>query len=208
MGSTKAIVTGSVYTDESAIDWLRTHKAKTENVAALTVIILPEEARVEQDGSPSCYIIRFYGADGNDEPVYVEIYLDVDAYETELSLKGEIPPVRYNFVKQDDGQFRTRYLTPYSKEPKWIDSTYSPKQVELAHTNMQAKVYGQDIEFVESGVVFDSLYTSLNYEILKREELEVFLAYLRERSLQRELTSDERAQQNAAMSTLDQMMFP
>ena len=84
----KAIATGNASTNAQAIAWLRAHGAEIESCHAITLIILPEHALLENRAG-WLYTIEFYDPDGNREDQYVEIELNVDAYETVLTLKQE-----------------------------------------------------------------------------------------------------------------------
>ncbi len=85
----KAIVTGCVSTEDQAVEWLKAQGATVNGCQAVTVIVLPERAMVNEDGYHWRYTITFYGPDGNSLETYVEVELNVDAYETVLRLKHE-----------------------------------------------------------------------------------------------------------------------
>jgi len=78
------IVSGDV--SGEAVQWLKAHGARVEGIDLLT-ITLREQAHVERGAHGWDYSILFYNAEGNDENSWIDIELDVDAYETSLSLK-------------------------------------------------------------------------------------------------------------------------
>ena len=78
------IVAGNV--SDEAVEWLKAHGAKVEGVGLLT-ITLPAKAEVQKGRYGWDYAIAFYDAVGNDEESYLDIELDIDAYETRLRLK-------------------------------------------------------------------------------------------------------------------------
>ena len=82
----KVIVAAAQNIDQPAEDWLTKHGAHVEYSGELRIIELPKEAHLEHGARDLAwqYIIWFYNAEGNYEPSYVEIELDVDAYETRL----------------------------------------------------------------------------------------------------------------------------
>ncbi len=88
---TQAICTGSAYTEDRAIEWLKARGATVASVQAVTVIVLPESARLESDGRYWRYAITFYGPDGDEEETYVEMEHYADAYETVLRLIEPTP---------------------------------------------------------------------------------------------------------------------
>jgi hypothetical protein len=79
----KAIAVGDIEDDAKA--WLIAHGATVEE-SDVTIIRLPDKAQVEGDGEWWRYIISFYGPDGNYEPHYCEVNINIDAYKTEISL--------------------------------------------------------------------------------------------------------------------------
>ncbi len=81
---TQAICTGSAHTEDRAIEWLKAHGAIVESTHAVTVIILPENARVERSSDYWRSSITF--PPDHEEGSYVEVEHYVDAYETILTL--------------------------------------------------------------------------------------------------------------------------
>lgn len=83
--SKKVIATGSVYTEDEAIKWLKEHGAKVvETELAVTLIELPANAKLERNNNNYWeWYIEF-----NDDPTesYVSVALHADAYDTELKL--------------------------------------------------------------------------------------------------------------------------
>jgi len=84
MAKQVTIVSGDV--SDEAVQWLKAHGAKVEGIDLLT-ITLPEKAQVQRGTRGWDYAIAFYNAEGNDEDSWIDIELDIDAYETSLSLK-------------------------------------------------------------------------------------------------------------------------
>jgi hypothetical protein len=78
------IVAGNV--SDEARQWLEQHGAKIEGFGLL-IITLPEQAQVQKGSYGWDYAIAFYNAEGNDEESWIDIELDIDAYETRLRLK-------------------------------------------------------------------------------------------------------------------------
>src|SRR4051794_9579851 len=86
MAKQVTLVAGDV-TDE-AQEWLKQHGAKIEGFGLLT-ITLPTQALVHKGNRGWDYSINFYDVDGNDEESYIDVELDLDAYETALTLRYE-----------------------------------------------------------------------------------------------------------------------
>lgn len=76
------LVAGDV--SDAAQTWLKAHGAKIEGFGLLT-ITLPASARV--NGSGWGYNVQFYDTEGNDEMSWLNIELNIDAYETLIELK-------------------------------------------------------------------------------------------------------------------------
>ena len=72
--------------DLEALAFLHGHGAQSSNSLGLTIIALPETARVERGAYAWQYTIGWYGEDGNLEEQYCEVELYVDAYETRVKL--------------------------------------------------------------------------------------------------------------------------
>ena len=75
--------------DEQAESWLKSHGAVFESSLGVSLIELPPEALVEKGGYGWQYTVAFYDAQGNYEPSYVEIELDVDLMDTRLRFHKE-----------------------------------------------------------------------------------------------------------------------
>ena len=75
--------------DEEAESWLKSHGAVFESSLGVSIIELPPEALVEKGQYTGQYTIAFYDAQGDYEPTYVEIDLDVDLMDTRLIFHKE-----------------------------------------------------------------------------------------------------------------------
>ena len=82
MAKQVTLVSGN--TTDAAQTWLKAHGATIEGFGLLT-ITLPASARV--NGSGWSYNVQFYDAEDNDEQSWLNIELDIDAYETLIELK-------------------------------------------------------------------------------------------------------------------------
>ena len=70
--------------DTEAESWLKSHGAVFEASLGVSIVELPTTAIVEKGYHNGEYTIAFYDAEGNYEPGYVEIDLDVDLMDTRL----------------------------------------------------------------------------------------------------------------------------
>lgn len=77
------LVSGNV--SDKAVTWLKAHGATIEGFGLLE-ITLPEKAMVNNGIGSHVYTLSFYNAEGNDEQSYVEVELDIDAYQTSVEL--------------------------------------------------------------------------------------------------------------------------
>ena len=76
--------------DIDALSFLHGHGAKSENSLGLTIVTLPGEAHADQDTFvKSQYYIWFYGADGEEEEQFLEVQLNIDAYETRVRVRKQ-----------------------------------------------------------------------------------------------------------------------
>lgn len=81
----KVITSGNISGDAEA--WLISHECQIELSLGLSIILLSIEAEVARGAYGWQYFINFYDAEGEYEPQYCEVELDIDAYETRVTLK-------------------------------------------------------------------------------------------------------------------------
>lgn len=94
--------------DRIVSDWLLFHHALVATIEVrhvpITLIALPEAAIVAKDGREWRYCVSFYGPDGNEEEMYLEVITDgINAAATTLTLRSRI----YGDIKEEeenDGQ--------------------------------------------------------------------------------------------------------
>jgi len=85
MNTAKVITSGNI--SEEAQAWLLSHECTIETSLGLSIILLSIEAEVERGQYDHEYTIAFYDEEGEYEPTYAVVYLEIDAYETRISLE-------------------------------------------------------------------------------------------------------------------------
>ncbi len=86
------VIAAKEVSDETQ-EWLKAHGAAIYadflKWGDPLIIVLPENARVEQGSQQWEYTIHFYNKAGNSEPTYAYIELNIDANETTIELQND-----------------------------------------------------------------------------------------------------------------------
>lgn len=110
------IVAGNVTAEAEA--YLREHGATIESVAPLTIISLPEDAQIcvpGHQGIENEHSIEWPGEEGRDPEAWIVVYLELDAYETRITLE------RAKTVQP----YEAPALTIYQDEAEQLNTFYS-----------------------------------------------------------------------------------
>lgn len=68
--------------------WLISHECCIESSLGLSIVLLSIEAEVARGQGNQEYTIAFYDTEGEREPTYAVVNLEIDAYETRITLKN------------------------------------------------------------------------------------------------------------------------
>jgi hypothetical protein len=82
------VITAGIISEEAQA-WLLAHECTIEESLGLSIILLSIEAQVEPGQYNQEYTIAFYDSEGNYEPTCAVVHLEIDAYDTRVTLHKE-----------------------------------------------------------------------------------------------------------------------